>query len=51
MEYTPEPSVTLITCYPFDFVGRAPQRLIVRARPVAVAPPAASDHQASPAMD
>jgi sortase A len=32
---TPEPSVTLITCYPFDFVGRAPQRFIVRARQVA----------------
>jgi sortase (surface protein transpeptidase) len=51
MEYTPEPSVTLITCYPFDFVGRAPQRFIVRARQVAVASPAASDHQESLAKD
>jgi sortase A len=32
---TPEPTVTLITCYPFDFVGRAPQRFVVRARLVA----------------
>ena len=28
---TIEPTLTLITCYPFDFVGHAPQRLIVRA--------------------
>lgn len=25
------PSVTLVTCYPFHFVGAAPQRFIVRA--------------------
>jgi len=28
---TPDPTLTLITCYPFDYVGPAPQRLIVRA--------------------
>lgn len=28
---TVEPTLTLITCYPFDYVGHAPQRLIVRA--------------------
>jgi len=27
-------TLTLVTCYPFDFVGPAPQRFIVRARPV-----------------
>lgn len=27
-----EPRLTLITCYPFSWVGPAPQRLIVRAR-------------------
>jgi sortase A len=27
---TSEPSVTLVTCYPFYFVGHAPQRYIVR---------------------
>jgi sortase A len=27
----PKPSVTLITCYPFSFVGNAPQRFIVQA--------------------
>ena len=28
---TPRPVVTLVTCYPFYFVGRAPQRYIVQA--------------------
>jgi sortase A len=28
---TAEPAVTLVTCYPFYFVGHAPQRFIVRA--------------------
>jgi len=27
------PAVTLITCFPFEYVGSAPQRLIVRALP------------------
>lgn len=31
-------SLTLITCYPFRFVGRAPQRFIVRARQVDSSP-------------
>lgn len=28
---TPEPTITLVTCYPFYFVGSAPQRFIVHA--------------------
>lgn len=28
---TPEPTITLITCYPFSFVGHAPRRFIVQA--------------------
>ncbi|MGE5413799.1 MAG: class D sortase [Syntrophomonadaceae bacterium] len=28
---TPQPSVTLVACYPFYFVGHAPKRYIVRA--------------------
>jgi sortase A len=28
---TKKPTVTLITCYPFSFVGNAPQRFIVQA--------------------
>jgi hypothetical protein len=31
MDPTPQPTLTLITCYPFNFVGHAPQRFIVRA--------------------
>ena len=31
LEPTDSPSVTLVTCYPFYFVGSAPQRYIVRA--------------------
>jgi sortase A len=29
---TPEPTLTLVTCYPFDYFGSAPQRFIVSAR-------------------
>jgi sortase A len=28
---TTEPALTLITCYPFRFVGSAPDRFVVRA--------------------
>ena len=28
---TVEPTVTLVTCYPFYYLGRAPQRFVVRA--------------------
>lgn len=31
LDPTPEKSLTLVTCYPFYFVGSAPQRFIVRA--------------------
>lgn len=31
LDETDEPAVTLVTCYPFYFVGNAPQRYIVRA--------------------
>jgi sortase A len=34
LDPTATPSVTLITCYPFAFVGHAPQRFVVRARQV-----------------
>jgi sortase A len=35
-----KPTLTLITCYPFTYVGNAPQRFIVRAERLASAPPA-----------
>jgi sortase A len=34
-----EPTLTLVTCYPFYYVGSAPQRFIVRARQVGSSPP------------
>lgn len=34
LDMTEAPSVTLVTCYPFYFVGHAPQRFIVRATAV-----------------
>ena len=35
LDPTPEPSLTLVTCYPFYFVGSAPERFIVKATRVA----------------
>jgi sortase A len=34
LDPTPDPELTLVTCYPFYYVGHAPQRFIVRARRV-----------------
>jgi sortase A len=34
LDPTPEPALTLVTCYPFYYVGSAPKRFIVRAREV-----------------
>jgi sortase A len=34
LEPTDEPTITLVTCYPFYFVGNAPKRFIVTARQV-----------------
>ncbi len=31
LDPTPEPAITLVACYPFYFVGHAPERYIVRA--------------------
>ncbi len=38
MDIASEPQVTLITCYPFNFVGSAPMRFIVKAHLVSVLP-------------
>ncbi|HET9225880.1 MAG TPA: class D sortase [Thermoanaerobaculia bacterium] len=37
LEPTEEPALTLVTCYPFYFVGSAPKRFIVRAHRIAEA--------------
>src|SRR5204863_4087657 len=31
LDPTERPTVTLVTCYPFDFIGHAPKRFIVQA--------------------
>ena len=31
LDPTKETALTLVTCYPFDYIGSAPQRFIVRA--------------------
>jgi len=31
LEPTPEDTLTLITCYPFTYIGTAPKRFVVRA--------------------
>jgi sortase A len=33
-----KPEITLITCYPFQFIGRAPKRFIVKAHLVSAVP-------------
>ena len=40
LDPTPEPSLTLVTCYPFTYLGTAPERFIVRARLVPARAPA-----------
>lgn len=34
LDPTPKPALTLVTCYPFHFIGAAPQRFIVRAEQI-----------------
>ena len=39
---TPLPTLTLITCFPFDYIGAAPNRFVVRARQVVSQSPEAN---------
>jgi len=48
LQPTPAPSLTLVTCYPFSYIGPAPQRFIVRALPLA-APKATAMPEPPPA--
>lgn len=34
LDPTPEPTLTLITCYPFGYIGNAPKRFVVQAKRV-----------------
>jgi len=45
LDPTPTRALTLVTCYPFYFVGSAPQRFIVRAVPVEAATPRRSSER------
>jgi LPXTG-site transpeptidase (sortase) family protein len=47
LQATPRPMLTLVTCYPFYFVGNAPQRFIARCREVKEAPAAEAGKTAS----
>jgi sortase A len=38
LQPTSEPALTLITCFPFYYVGPAPDRFVVRARKISVTP-------------
>jgi LPXTG-site transpeptidase (sortase) family protein len=42
LQDTDEPTVTLVSCFPFDYLGPAPRRYIVQARADGVALPATS---------
>ena len=42
LDRTPDPVLTLVTCYPFSYIGPAPQRFIVRAAALAKDRPRAS---------
>ena len=46
----PHPSVTLVTCYPFHYVGAAPKRFVVRAGLV-ISPSAANARASRPAPE
>jgi len=38
LDRTRKPTLTLVTCYPFEFIGHAPKRFVVRADLVSAAP-------------
>jgi sortase A len=38
LQPTSEPALTLVTCFPFYFVGAAPERFVVRAQKISIAP-------------
>jgi sortase A len=38
LQPTSQPALTLVTCFPFYYVGAAPERFVVRARITSVAP-------------
>ncbi len=47
LQPTAKPRLTLITCYPFNWIGAAPERLVVVAEPVSSHPAAKTARSAS----
>lgn len=47
LEPTEDPTLTLVTCYPFYYVGNAPERFIVRAHQIGWRPPDADQRVAA----
>lgn len=47
LDPTDAPSITLVTCYPFNYIGNAPQRFIVRAKQISPAPGGAAEQVAA----
>ena len=45
LDPTPEPVITLVTCYPFNYIGSAPKRFIVRARQITTEARIPAPHQ------
>lgn len=48
LDATEQPTLTLVTCYPFYYVGNAPDRFIVRAHQIGWRPPDAGQRLAAP---
>ena len=48
LDATEEPTLTLVTCYPFYYVGNAPDRFIVRAHQIGWRPPDPDQRVAAP---
>jgi len=48
LDPTEQPTLTLVTCYPFYYVGNAPERFIVRARQIGWRPPDTGQRVAAP---
>lgn len=50
LDDTPDPTLTLVTCYPFRYVGHAPQRFIVRSREISNVTMVASQSTTQPVI-
>jgi len=51
LQPSPYPTLTLVTCYPFTYIGNAPRRFIVRAREVGSEPTLAAESSELAAAD